>query len=73
MRIYPKNKTRIKFPPMVDGQDAWSINGVMTLTREELLEMDAEYDGYERTCERLKASKAFRRVKELTPCPKEPK
>ena len=45
------------------------MNGKTRVTREEVEEMDAEYKGYERTCERLKESKALRRVKELSQNP----
>ena len=55
----------ISFPEMIEGQDAWCI-GERIITKDECEELKQQLRGYERTVNRLQASKLRKRIKELT-------
>jgi hypothetical protein len=66
MKIYPKNRIYITFPDPPDEQtEGWLIGGTL-YTREELRQINQESRGYERTINRLQASKLRKRIKQLT-------
>jgi hypothetical protein len=66
MKIYPKNRIYITFPDPPDEQTDGRLIGGTLYTREEPRQINQESRGYERTINRLQASKLRKRIKQLT-------
>jgi hypothetical protein len=65
MKIYPKNRIYIKFPDLDPQDEGWLIGGIL-YDRDRLEQVKQESIGYERTINRLQASKLRKRIKQLT-------